>query len=504
MLNSAVSLAQVPDLVPVPMQGSGPTTLPNIGGEGGGMSWVEEREFGDYIAGLIQQDKAYEQDPLLHDYVAAIWQRLLDAASRDGELSAELKKRMAWEMYLIRDPSVNAFALPGAYVGVHLGLISAVETQDELASVLAHESVHIFQRHITRSYGLSKDLSALSLATAILGVVALAIDPNIGGAILTGGQAAAIQGQINFTRTMEHEADRIGYKVLVDAGFKPQGMEDMFKLLAQASRFSDATSFPYLRTHPLNDVRIAEAQMRFGVHARPQGTNQDWQQDVMGARALVLSDVKPDSLRALVDAAYDASAHNVRGNATVKMLYAGAFAALKLRQFDVANAISSELLLKVKNEPVVFQIIALQGVEIALSQGDTAKAQERMAQVNVQSMPALQRTALFMRAQIALALEDGATTVKLLEPWVRAHAQDAFAWELLSRAYRFMKQPVLALRSDAEMRMVVGDYDGAIDRFKAALNQGNSSNTTVYDLEVIQARLKVAQQAQVDRHKMLR
>ena len=507
LLGPTAAFAQVPDLVPVPMHGSGTTSLPNIGGESGGLTWAEERELGDYIASMLQQDLVYEQDPLLHDYVDGIWRRLLSAASRDGELTPELKERMAWQLYLVRDPSVNAFALPGAHVGVHLGLISAVDTQDELASVLSHESVHIFQRHIARSYGLSKDLSAISLATTILGVIALGIDPNLGGALITSGSAAAIQGQIDFTRAMEHEADRIGYKVLVDAGFRPQGMADMFRRLAQASRFSDTTSFPYLRTHPLTDVRIAEAQTRFGVNVKPQGGVPDLLQSVMSSRAAVLSDSKPDSLKAFVNTAYDASTRTVRADATVKMLYAGAFAALRSRQFDVANALYAGLLQKVQNDVFVYQVVSLLGVEIALAENDTQKAQERLdqgAQARGEFVLGLRRMALFMQAQTTLASGDAATTVQLLEPWVRVHPQDGYAWDLLARAYRQNQQAILALRADAEVRMVVGDYDGAIDRFKASLNQGNRANVTVYDLEVIQSRLKVAQQAQEARHKLLR
>lgn len=504
IFGSAAVGAQVPDLVPVPMQGGGSTSLPNIGGEGGGLSWAEERELGDYIASLLQQDGVYEQDPLLHDYVAGIWQRLLDAASRDGELTSELQGRMAWELFLIRDPSVNAFALPGAYVGVNLGLISAVETQDELASVLAHESVHIFQRHIARSYGVSKDLSAASLASVILGIVAMGIDPNLGSAIFIGGSAASIQGEINFTRAMEHEADRIGYKVLVDAGFRPQGMADMFKRLAEASRFSDTTSYPYLRTHPLTDVRIAEAQTRFGVDVQSQPTMKDLLQDVMSARAMVLSSSAPDSLRAFVNGAYDASTRSIRGSATVKVLYAGALAALKLRQFDLANEIYAGLLPQVKDVPAVLQTVTLLGTEIALAEGDAIKAQERIAQVDVSSAPALQRTVLFTQAQITLALGETAAAVKLLDTWVHTHTRDGLGWELLSRAYRQNKQFVLALRAEAESRMAIGDYDGAIDRFKAALGQGNRGNVTLYDLEVIQSRLKLAQQLQTERHKMLK
>lgn len=501
LLSASVSWAQVPELIPVPMQGGGATALPNIGGEGGGLSWAEERQFGDYIAGLIQQSTQYEQDPLLHDYVDHVWRRLLKASTKNHELSPELQNRMAWNLFLIRDPTVNAFALPGAYVGVNLGLISTVESEDELASVLAHESVHIFQRHIARAYGLSKDLSAVSIGSTILGILAMAIDPNLGGAILTGGQAASIQGEIDFTRAMEHEADRIGYKILVDAGYNPQGMAAMFQRLAEASKFSDTTSFPYLRTHPLTDVRIAEAQTRLGIGTRSQPQKDDLLQDVMGGRAKVISNQQLDSLNALVTAVYNAKTHQVKEDASLKALYAGAFAALKLKQFEKVDAIYPVLLQKAGNSPVTLQAIILFGIEAALAQDHIAQAQTFLEQLNVAEMPMLERSALFAQAQVALAKRDAAQAIKLLEPWTRTHMQDDFAWELLSKSYQQNGKNVLALRSDAEAKMAIGDYNGAIDRFKAALGQGHSGNATVYDLELIQARLKVAQQAQEERQK---
>ena len=113
----------------------------------------------------------------------------------------------------MRDRSVNAFALPGGYVGVHLGLIAMTGTRDELASVLAHELSHVTQRHIARGIANSKRQSLIGLAAMILGVLAASRAGSADGAnaAIVGGQAAAIQGQLNFSRDMEREADRIGF-----------------------------------------------------------------------------------------------------------------------------------------------------------------------------------------------------------------------------------------------------------------------------------------------------
>ena len=124
-------------------------SLPSLG-DNSELSAAAERRIGDRIAVSIYRDPDYLDDPVLGDYLQNIWQPLMAAARARGELNAELDERFSWEVFLVRDRSVNAFALPGGYFGVHLGLIGAVGSADELAAVLAHELSHVTQRHISR------------------------------------------------------------------------------------------------------------------------------------------------------------------------------------------------------------------------------------------------------------------------------------------------------------------------------------------------------------------
>ncbi|MEP6965691.1 MAG: M48 family metalloprotease, partial [Polaromonas sp.] len=121
-------------------------SLPSLG-DGSELSVAAERRIGDRIAASIYRDPDYIDDPVLVDYVQGVWLPLKAAARARGELPPELDERFAWELLLIRDRSINAFALPGGYFGVHLGLISAVSSADEMAAVLAHEMSHVTQRH---------------------------------------------------------------------------------------------------------------------------------------------------------------------------------------------------------------------------------------------------------------------------------------------------------------------------------------------------------------------
>ena len=119
----------------------------------------------------IRRDPDYSDDPLLLEYLESIWQPLVTQARRSGHIGADTDERFAWQAFLVRDRSVNAFALPGGYVGIHLGLMAMAASRDELASVLAHEMSHVTQRHIARSIANSKRQSLLGLATLLAGIV---------------------------------------------------------------------------------------------------------------------------------------------------------------------------------------------------------------------------------------------------------------------------------------------------------------------------------------------
>ena len=126
------------------------SALPTLGDGASSVTTGEERRLGDGIVRELYRDPDYIDDPVLQEYVEDIWQQLQDAARAKGELSPELQEHFAWTLLMGREGQVNAFALPGGYMGVYLGLVGIVATRDELASVIAHETTHITQRHIAR------------------------------------------------------------------------------------------------------------------------------------------------------------------------------------------------------------------------------------------------------------------------------------------------------------------------------------------------------------------
>ena len=159
-------------------------------------------------------------------------------------------------------PTINAFALPGGFMGFNSGLILAAQSESELAGVMAHEIAHITQKHLARMIAAQKYSMLTSLAAVALAILASRTNPQAGQAILVASQARQIQSQLDFTRDHEKEADRIGLNILISAGLDPRGMSEFFEHLQKASRFHENGAPSYLRTHPITYERIADIENR--------------------------------------------------------------------------------------------------------------------------------------------------------------------------------------------------------------------------------------------------
>ena len=272
--------------------------LPALG-DAGDLSTGAERNLGEKIARELYRDPDYIDDPVLVEYVQGIWDKLMAAARARGELTSELEERFAWQVLLGKDRTINAFAVPGGWLGLHLGLVSATANRDELAAVLAHELVHVTQRHVSRMSEQQNRQAPLVVAAMILGAMAASKNPDLGRAVVTGSQGLAASQQLGFSRDMEREADRIGLGVMTQAGFDPQGFVTMFDKLQQAARLNDNGAYPYLRSHPMTTERAAEMQSRQQLEARtPIQPTLD--HAIAAARARVIANTSVDALLVFV------------------------------------------------------------------------------------------------------------------------------------------------------------------------------------------------------------
>ena len=459
--------------------------LPTLG-DGSELAASAERRLGDRIAREIYRDPDYLDDPVLVEYVDGIWQPLLAAARSRGEISPELNERFAWEVMLGRDRTINAFALPGGYLGLHLGLIGVVSSRDELASVLAHELSHVTQRHISRLITKQNAQTPWVIGAMILGALAASKSPEGASAVMAGGQAVALQNQLNFSRDMEREADRVGFVVLAEAGFAPQGFTSMFDKLQNAARLNDNGAFPYLRSHPLTTERIADMQSRQPVGQAPAATT-DLVMDhaMVSARARVLSNPGVDLLRHAVAEAASPGFGALSPTRQAAVLYGATLASARLREFPAAQSSLGRLSEVVRPFPAALRLTRLLEGELAQLAGQTAAL-----------LPAAGRPELFMNTQSLVKAGRAAEALPPLQTWLARHPRDASAWQLLAGACAAQGLSLRAIRAEAEAQVARMDYAAAVDRFKAAqtlVRNAGGANVDHIEASIIDTRARAVQ-----------
>ncbi len=233
----------------------GDVRLPDIGSSAAAvMSQSEQDRYGASVLNELRSYGLVLDDPLLNDYLYGLGHRLAAAGDRPD---------LNFTFFVVRDNEINAFAVPGGYIGVNAGLINVMQREDELAGVIGHEIAHVSQQHLLRAYEDAKKAS-LPIALAMLGAMIATSGrrDDAAQAALISGTALIQQKQINFTRGDEIEADRIGIQTLAKAGFDPHAMGGAFTALSRVMRVNGIDVPEFLRTHPVDVNRIADAKSR--------------------------------------------------------------------------------------------------------------------------------------------------------------------------------------------------------------------------------------------------
>lgn len=260
------------------------TDLPDIGEPADQtMSPRDERRIGNEVVSQLYRYGYIDEDPELQDYLVAVGERLVAAG---GVSQTPIR------FYTIADRRINAFALPGGHIGMNRGLLMAASSESEVAGVMAHEIAHVTQRHIARTQDGVSGATLATWAGVLLAILAGSADADVVLGALSLGQAINVQRQINYTRSHELEADRLGIQTLAAAGYDPQGVVNFFSTLEQQTRLYGSGMPEILRTHPLNTRRIAEARARAERLPEPEA-REDLTFQLMQARARVLSQERP-------------------------------------------------------------------------------------------------------------------------------------------------------------------------------------------------------------------
>jgi predicted Zn-dependent protease len=420
----------------------------------------EERAIGRAIMRDVAGDPRLLDDAVILEYLNQLGFRLASVSTRNDN---------AFNFFVVLEPTVNAFALPGGHIGVHTGLLLAAQGESELAGVLAHEIAHVTQDHIARQVAAQSQSTWPTLAALALALLAARGDSNVASAAIASTQAFAIQNQLNFTREFEREADRIGYDILERAGFDPRGMAGFFGKLQRAGRFADSSAPAYLRTHPLTSERIADMGAR--SDATPYKQIQD-SLDFQLVRA---------RLRAMDGTATDAV---TRARAALKeRRYADALAAryetvvalLRARRFDDAEADVQKMLGAAANSPM---IAALAG-EVALAAGKTERAVARY-RGGFDTYPGY-RPLLLGYAESLIAARRPQQALDLIESRLALRPDDARLWRLAARSHAQLGQKLQTHRAEAEAFAALGNLTAAINQIELGLkaSDGNFRDASV-------------------------
>lgn len=434
------------------------------------LSDKQEGELARAIMRDIYSSPYFLSDPEVEAYLNNLGAKLASESTRSGR---------SFTFFAVRDPSVNAFALPGGFIGVHTGLIQTAENESELAGVLAHEIAHVTQEHLSRMIAAQDQSYLPTLAAIAIAILAARSNANVGSAAIATAQAMNLQSQLNFTREHEREADRAGLEILTRAGFDPNGLSSFFNRLQRANRLYETNAPDYLRTHPLNSQRIADMDAR--IEKLPYRQVKDSIEfHLVRARLIANEGLAEDAIRRFQDqvtqkkALFEAaSRYGLAVALSRKAKYAEAEA-------ELAKALKSS------QSPMLLSLQA----ELAAKSGNTSTALERYRS-GIMQYPyykPLQYGYAEMLITAGRAEEAAQFTTSKTASW----PDDARFWKLLARAEAAQNHRLASHRAEAEALALLGNLPAALEQLNLGLKAGDGN---FYELSSVEARRREWQAA---------
>jgi predicted Zn-dependent protease len=450
-------------------------TLPSALGQGlpdlgdvsqSDMSPQTERRLGVSIMREIRADPSYSDDAEITDYLNTLGYKLV-AASADS--------RQEFNFFLVMDPQVNAFALPGGFVGINSGLILTAQSESELAGVVSHEVAHVTQRHMARMLAQQKQSTVTSLAALAVAVLAARANPEISQAAVAAAGATAIQSQLNYTRDHEREADRVGFQVLEKAGFDAQAMALFFERMQRATRFYETNAPAYLRTHPLTYERIADMQNRAqNLPYRQVPDSLDFQ--LMRAKIRAMQD-KPEEALAF----FEESLGERKYLSEAASRYGLVSALIRAKAYARAG---KELQILRKLLPDSSAVDALAG-RYYVATGDVGAALQTYRDA-LKSHPGY-RALVYDYAELLLRSRQAGEALKLVESRLQYSVSDHLMYELQAKCYAALGKRLSQHRALAEAYYRVGNVSSAVEQLVLAQKSGDGD---FYQQSGVDARLR--------------
>ncbi len=475
-----LGLSAAPLLISAPTQAQNLPTLGDTSRED--LSPLAERKLGEQIMSIVRRDPDFLDDPVISEYLNRLGQSMLDAHP-----SARGEANFNFEFFAVRDPVLNAFAFPGGFIGFHTGLLLAAQSESELASVMGHEIGHVEQRHIARMLTSQKQDSWISLAALAVAVLAARSSPDAAMAVATGGQGLAIQKQLNFSRDAEREADRIGFQIMKDAGFDPNGMVNFFGRLQSSTRNYSDNVPAFLRSHPLTHERIADIQGRV--------LNQSFKQhrdslefSLIKARARVLQD---STIQGLMDAKkfFEQQAKSERNDEKLAATYGLAFVAFKQEEWQNARKLLETyhqgLAQDMRYRKDLSASISYAHFSIALrlaaKQYELARTEAEQA---LQDFP-ISRGIANQYAEVLLAAGQPAKAADFLRDQLQLYRQEAELHNLLAKVYAEQGKEAMQHFELGEAFALQANWAAAVQQLEIARR---AKDAQYYELAQIDAR----------------
>ncbi|WP_407061044.1 M48 family metalloprotease [Acinetobacter higginsii] len=413
----------------LPAHSAGQTEVPEIGSGIGLLDQQKEKFIGEKVYREVHRQMPTVQDAWLEDQFLQVFSGILSQTQLGQPIG----------LVIIKDPQINAFAVPGGLFALNTGLITSAKNMDEIAGVMAHEIAHVAQRHYSRSQEAFKGQGLLALAGILVGAaIASQADGNAGAAVMMGTQAALMDKQLSYSRNQEREADRIGMQFMYAAGYNPQSMADYFETMHRAtSRVSFLPDFWF--THPLTTERMSEARLRANQLPKVKSKIYDLDFEILKLYTLVVSSQATElQLQSM------ANQKNTAAQLALSKFY--------LEQGDYAQAQANLDLVKPKLKNHV--LIPLIQTDIYLGQN---KLDQAYATINpIQKTMPENRALSYKLAEVLIRQGQVAQAQTLVQRFIHKNQRDIEGWQLLQQATNLDKSSplqavnVLGYRAEAE------------------------------------------------------
>lgn len=454
--------------------------LPELGDVSGAvLSPQMERSIGEAAMRDIRfRHRSYLDDPELADYIDSLGHRLT-AVSPDA--------RLDFEFFMVRDNTINAFAMPGGFVGVHTGLLLAAQSESEVASVLSHEVAHVTQRHIARMLGKEAQMSVPTLAALVVAVLAARANPEVAQGAMAAITAGNIQSQLNYTRDFEREADRVGYQILERSGFDVHAMDRFFERLQKFGRLYENNAPAYLRTHPLTSERIADIQNR--AQGAPYRQTPDSMEFQLAKGKIKADQGSPRDALALFEDQIKARRFASEAGAR----YGLAAALARSREFTRAEVAVAELRSLAGSHPMVELLAA----RIKAGAGDVKGARD-LVTAAVTHHPNY-RPLKYAQVDYLQTLGQHPEAVVNVAELIKTYPRDARLFDLQAKSYAAMGKRLLQHQALAESYVLQGALTPAIDQLRLAQKSGDGDFYQLSSVEARMRQLRIRQQEEKKR-----